>query len=355
VRRREHPVCDAELVAFAEGRLGRRAGRRVAAHLRAHPADADRVRAYIEQDARLRRLYDPVLQEPVPARLRHLLAPPEADGAARRGLATLGLAGAALAVAALLVLLGPGGAERVGGLLGPVAEGGETPEVPPTPSPLAGTAGAEARAGRASGFAEAVLAARAAERDAVSGGAAAGPRGPVGSGGYVGHATEAAPSGAAPDLSGLGLVRVSVRELERGGHTFTEWSYRDARGARVALYESAPEARVPEMPERGDAVLRVVERAGTPLVEWRAGGRRYALVGELRLAGLTRLALQTREALPRPALAAGPEPGSGPAARESLPEVVRPGPRLDPGGPPTLPPGPSGAEPVVARPRTHEM
>src|SRR5262249_4833619 len=41
----------------------------IEAWLRSHPEDAERLRAYVEQNAMLRTLYNPVLEEPVPAAL----------------------------------------------------------------------------------------------------------------------------------------------------------------------------------------------------------------------------------------------------------------------------------------------
>ncbi len=60
-------VNEAELHSYVDGGLSETARAEIEAWLRAHPEDADRVRAYAEQNAMLRSLYDPVLHEPVPA------------------------------------------------------------------------------------------------------------------------------------------------------------------------------------------------------------------------------------------------------------------------------------------------
>lgn len=64
------PVTDEDLSAFADGRLPPARAARVASHLRAHPADADRIHAYWHQEAALYRTFEPVLEETVPP-VRH--------------------------------------------------------------------------------------------------------------------------------------------------------------------------------------------------------------------------------------------------------------------------------------------
>jgi anti-sigma factor RsiW len=66
----ELAVTEAELHAYVDGLLA--AGRRdeVEAYLAAHPEDAQRVRAWREQTQALRELFDPVLAESMPARVR---------------------------------------------------------------------------------------------------------------------------------------------------------------------------------------------------------------------------------------------------------------------------------------------
>lgn len=63
------PVTDVELHGYTDGVLSESAKAETEAWLRAHPEDAERVRAYAEQNALLRSLYGPVLDEPVPAAL----------------------------------------------------------------------------------------------------------------------------------------------------------------------------------------------------------------------------------------------------------------------------------------------
>ena len=69
------PVTEAELQAYADGRLepGRRAA--LEAWLAARPEEAERVADYRRLAEALRGAYDPVLEEPVPARLHQALRP----------------------------------------------------------------------------------------------------------------------------------------------------------------------------------------------------------------------------------------------------------------------------------------
>jgi anti-sigma factor RsiW len=61
---------ESELQAYADGQLDPRRQAEMEAWLAAHPADAERVEAYHRQNEALHALFDPVLSEPVPPRLR---------------------------------------------------------------------------------------------------------------------------------------------------------------------------------------------------------------------------------------------------------------------------------------------
>ena len=63
------PVTEVDLHTYVDGGLPEGAKAEMEAWLRAHPEDAERVRAYAEQNALLRTLYNVVLEEPVPAAL----------------------------------------------------------------------------------------------------------------------------------------------------------------------------------------------------------------------------------------------------------------------------------------------
>lgn len=64
------PVNEADLHAYIDGQLNEERRAEVEAYLAEHPAEAARVQAYREQNQALHALFDPILQEPVPARVK---------------------------------------------------------------------------------------------------------------------------------------------------------------------------------------------------------------------------------------------------------------------------------------------
>src|SRR6185369_13510312 len=73
-----HSITEADLHAYVDGRLPESRLAEIEAYLAAHPAEAERLQAYREQKAALRALFDPLLDEPLPAALRELAEPPPA-------------------------------------------------------------------------------------------------------------------------------------------------------------------------------------------------------------------------------------------------------------------------------------
>jgi len=69
------PVTEADLHAWLDGELPEARRRDVEQYLEHHPDEAARLAAYRQHSEALRRLYDPVLDEPVPPRLRSRPAP----------------------------------------------------------------------------------------------------------------------------------------------------------------------------------------------------------------------------------------------------------------------------------------
>lgn len=67
------PVTEAELLAYVDGQLPEARRADVEAWLGARPEEAERIAAYRRQDEELRALFNPVLDEPVPGRLRRVL------------------------------------------------------------------------------------------------------------------------------------------------------------------------------------------------------------------------------------------------------------------------------------------
>src|SRR5688572_21659291 len=90
----ELQISDAELQAYADGRLSEERSRAVEAWLAARPDDAERIAAYRRLGEELRRAYDPVLDEPLPDWLGGTRAPrPRWHGLARvAGWMVLGIA-----------------------------------------------------------------------------------------------------------------------------------------------------------------------------------------------------------------------------------------------------------------------
>jgi anti-sigma factor RsiW len=69
----EQPVSEADLQAYADGKLPEERRAAVAAWLAAHPEDAERIETYRQLAAELRSSYDSVLDEPVPERLERTI------------------------------------------------------------------------------------------------------------------------------------------------------------------------------------------------------------------------------------------------------------------------------------------
>lgn len=67
-----HSITEADLHAYVDGCLPESRLAEIEAHLAAHPAEAERLQAYREQKAALRALFDPLLDEPLPAAWREL-------------------------------------------------------------------------------------------------------------------------------------------------------------------------------------------------------------------------------------------------------------------------------------------
>lgn len=72
------PVGEADLQAYADGKLPDERRAAVAAWLAAHPDDAERIESYRRLAEELRTTYHPVLDEPVPERLQRVVPPPRA-------------------------------------------------------------------------------------------------------------------------------------------------------------------------------------------------------------------------------------------------------------------------------------
>jgi anti-sigma factor RsiW len=65
----QHPITEADLHAYVDGLLPRARRAEIESYLATRPDEAQRLDAYRSQNEALRKLFDPVLDEPVPARL----------------------------------------------------------------------------------------------------------------------------------------------------------------------------------------------------------------------------------------------------------------------------------------------
>lgn len=78
----KHTITDDDLHAYVDGQLSDARSADIAAYLTLQPEEAERVRAYKAQNQSLRDLFNPVINESVPDRLREFVSPPplvEAD------------------------------------------------------------------------------------------------------------------------------------------------------------------------------------------------------------------------------------------------------------------------------------
>jgi anti-sigma factor RsiW len=97
------PISEDDLQAYVDSALPSARQAVVETHLAQHPEDAERVRVYRAQKQALRSLFDPVLDEPLPDKLRELAVPPRPASAASRW--SLQRVAASIAIA----LIGAGG------------------------------------------------------------------------------------------------------------------------------------------------------------------------------------------------------------------------------------------------------
>ncbi|HEY6241831.1 MAG TPA: anti-sigma factor [Burkholderiales bacterium] len=86
------PLGETEVHGYVDGTLSEGARAEVEAWLASHAEDAERLRAYAEQNAMLRSLYNPVIDEPVPAALLAVRPHPWRGYAVAAAILTLGIA-----------------------------------------------------------------------------------------------------------------------------------------------------------------------------------------------------------------------------------------------------------------------
>jgi anti-sigma factor RsiW len=232
-------VSEAELQAFVDGTLDPRRHAAIEAWLRANPPDQERVAAYRAQNDALRALFDPVLHEPVPARLQ---------AAARRSRRPPRPGQLAAVAASLIVGIAAGWILR-----GPTA----TPVVART---------------------DVTLPQRAALAHVV----------------YTPEVLHPVEVGAdqeahlvkwlskrldqplkAPDLSGLGFRLVGGRLLPGGDRPAGQFMYENTLGRRLTLYVST------DLDGNRETAFRFAQERGASVFYWIDGPLGYALVADM--------------------------------------------------------------------------
>jgi len=235
------PITEAELHAYVDGALpeGDRAG--IEAWLASHPEEAERLRAYAEQNTLLRSFYNPVLEEPVPATLLAVRPP-----AWRR-----------YAAAAGIFVLGIGLGWFVRGVF-------TTPQV--VPSPLARQA-ATAHAVYSPEVRHPVEVTADEEEHLVR---------------WLSKRLGTALK--APKLAPLGYELVGGRLLSGPQGPVAHFMYQDARGQRLTLYVSRQRG------EPRDTAFRFSQEERVSVFYWVDGNFGYALSGEVRREQLLKVA-----------------------------------------------------------------
>jgi anti-sigma factor RsiW len=246
------PLSDDDLLAYVDGSLFPERVAEVEAWLAAHPVDAERVRAWREQVEGLHRLFDPVLDEPVPETLR--------VSAIRARMRPVWLAPLAR-LAAMLLLVVAGG---LGGwwLRGEAAGEGSVP------------AAAEAVAAEALS-AHVIFAAEI--RHPVEVGA--GDRAHL----VAWLSKRLGAELKVPDLSRAGFSLVGGRLLPASSGPAAQFMYEDKSGRRVTLY----------LRRNADATVtafRFTSHGGVEAFYWLDGPLGYALSGDVDRAHLMDMA-----------------------------------------------------------------
>ncbi len=119
-----HLLGDEDINAYIDGMLDAEHAFSVAAHLALHPREAARAASYRAENDALRLLFDPVLHQPVPERMRRALRRHGARAAQRRR-------ALAVASATLTLLLAGLGGHVLQQHLGPFDAVSSAPAAPP--------------------------------------------------------------------------------------------------------------------------------------------------------------------------------------------------------------------------------
>lgn len=248
------PIDDDDLHAFADDSLAPERAEAVARWLAEHDDDAARVRGWREQNEALHRLFDPVLDEPVPERLRL---------AARRRPAGIAPWAARIAASLLLLAVGAAGGWMLRG----------------TPAPVVAALPAEALSAHVVFAAEVRHPVEVAASDQAH---------------LVGWLSKrlGAPL-EVPDLGAQGFALVGGRLLPASTGPAAQFMYEDGAGRRLTVYvrrgDSGGDTAF-RFTDGGDTAFRFAGDGEAQAFYWRDGGFGYALAGGLPREALTPIA-----------------------------------------------------------------
>lgn len=239
------PVVEDDLHAYADGRLNAARRAEVETWLQDHPADAERVAAYRQQNDMLQALFNPVLNEPVPlqmypqARRRNFVPP---------------LRYAAMVAGMVL-----------SGILGWSLHGAEKSKQPPLLA-MARQA-ALAHAVYTPEVQHPVEVGKEQEQHLVK---------------WLSKRLGSAVK--PPHLGSVGYELMGGRLLPGNQGPAAQFMYQDTRGLRLTLYLSNRPA------DKGEAAFRYAQEGKVSVFYWIDGDMSYALSGEMEKADLLRVA-----------------------------------------------------------------
>jgi anti-sigma factor RsiW len=250
------PISEDDLQAYVDSALPGERRAEVEAFLAAHPDDAERVRAYRDQNTSLKALFDPILDEPIPDALRALAsAGPAASQQGRLPRWSLQRFAASIAIAV------------IGGLIGWSLHGSyEGPQNLASAVPLARQA-AVAHAVFSPEVRRPVEVSAENEEQLVNWLSK-----------RIGKQVKP------PRLSDLGYELIGGRLLPGNSGPVAQFMYQDAKGQRLTLYIST------ENTSNRETAFRFAQEGAVNVFYWIDGSFGYALSASIDKAELGRVA-----------------------------------------------------------------
>ena len=270
------PLTEAALQAYVDEQLSVERRREIESYLATRPDEAERLASYRAHKRELRALFDPVLDEPVPARVLRAARPPRAHWALQRL-----TAGIAIAVVSGALGWGLRGAMPQGSDSGTLAQ--QQARQPQSADVLLAAASGFAQRAAVAHAVYAPDARRAVEVDAE-------------------HEDQLVAwlskrMGArmqAPRLHALGYELVGGRLLPGESKPVAQFMYQDGSGSKLTLYASneLPGAGVPTATPNADTAFSFAQRGALNTFYWVDGEFGYALSAGADRAELTRVSAE---------------------------------------------------------------